>query len=385
MSARGSQPNKFTGTGASPMSTAEPVSEQHCALKTAQRVIAIILENGGLNYDIWFEDLICAQQTIFAALSHVQAPGEVIGYVPASAFNTDGGLMFDIADMYRFEPNHCQSVPVYTVQAPQGEPNDNRHGDMDDRRTIGRPSGLADLEVLVSAAWDDLVNKDDRTSPEDCPDMALITRDELTEYLALTSSHVQAPVGHMRRIGGFDNDGDKPSYMMCYDGAPGSFPVYAAPPAPQVQATAEPWQHVREAINHCIDLPLDGYQPSITQETAAAAISCVDMFEALGFPVGKIFPPDNEAMAFTWEHGGKKLYITSSHEDDKAYFLNATTSPAPQVDEAMVERGAVAIHDHWQNNLTPWAVTCKKQPGAADFFRDISRKGLEAAIGGSKP
>lgn len=33
------------------------------------------------------------------------------------------------------------------------------------------------------AAWDELVNKDDRTSPEEYPDMCLITRDELLAYM----------------------------------------------------------------------------------------------------------------------------------------------------------------------------------------------------------
>ncbi|MEP7453645.1 hypothetical protein [Phyllobacterium sp. SB3] len=36
-------------------------------------------------------------------------------------------------------------------------------------------------------AWDDLVNKDDRTSPEAYRHMALITRDELAEYISDTS------------------------------------------------------------------------------------------------------------------------------------------------------------------------------------------------------
>lgn len=36
----------------------------------------------------------------------------------------------------------------------------------------------------ISSVWQELVEKDDRTSPEEYPDMALITRDELADFLA---------------------------------------------------------------------------------------------------------------------------------------------------------------------------------------------------------
>jgi hypothetical protein len=36
-----------------------------------------------------------------------------------------------------------------------------------------------DTEVMVQAAWQDLLDKDDRTSPEEYPEMALITFEEL--------------------------------------------------------------------------------------------------------------------------------------------------------------------------------------------------------------
>lgn len=39
------------------------------------------------------------------------------------------------------------------------------------------------LREALDECWDDLVNKDDRTSPEEYPDMALITREELGDYL----------------------------------------------------------------------------------------------------------------------------------------------------------------------------------------------------------
>ncbi|WP_062233094.1 hypothetical protein [Aureimonas sp. N4] len=40
---------------------------------------------------------------------------------------------------------------------------------------------------VLDRCWEDLVEKDDRTSPEDYPDHALITRDELAGYLALAA------------------------------------------------------------------------------------------------------------------------------------------------------------------------------------------------------
>lgn len=39
------------------------------------------------------------------------------------------------------------------------------------------------FEELARDAWTDLVDKDDRTSPEEYPDMALITAEELREFM----------------------------------------------------------------------------------------------------------------------------------------------------------------------------------------------------------
>lgn len=39
------------------------------------------------------------------------------------------------------------------------------------------------LEEVLRDAWNDLLEKDDRTSPEDTPDMALITFEELYEFM----------------------------------------------------------------------------------------------------------------------------------------------------------------------------------------------------------
>jgi hypothetical protein len=36
---------------------------------------------------------------------------------------------------------------------------------------------------LIDDLWQDLLDKDDRTSPAEYPDMALITRDEFEAYL----------------------------------------------------------------------------------------------------------------------------------------------------------------------------------------------------------
>lgn len=39
------------------------------------------------------------------------------------------------------------------------------------------------FDDVVREAWTDLVEKDDRRSPEEYPDMALITQDELREFM----------------------------------------------------------------------------------------------------------------------------------------------------------------------------------------------------------
>lgn len=52
----------------------------------------------------------------------------------------------------------------------------------------------AEPGLSAAEAWQDLVDKDDRTSPEEYPDMALITREELADYMQ--AAHAQAePVG----------------------------------------------------------------------------------------------------------------------------------------------------------------------------------------------
>lgn len=46
------------------------------------------------------------------------------------------------------------------------------------------PAQDPDIDGLVDELWQDLLERDDRTSPEEHPDMALITRDELRAALA---------------------------------------------------------------------------------------------------------------------------------------------------------------------------------------------------------
>jgi hypothetical protein len=42
-------------------------------------------------------------------------------------------------------------------------------------------------ENAADKAWNELLNKDDRPSPEEYPEMCLITKDELADFMALAS------------------------------------------------------------------------------------------------------------------------------------------------------------------------------------------------------
>lgn len=56
------------------------------------------------------------------------------------------------------------------------------------------PSNPSGGEALTpEAAWRDLVEKDDRTSPADYPEMCLITFDELADYMASAVSTLPTP------------------------------------------------------------------------------------------------------------------------------------------------------------------------------------------------
>lgn len=52
---------------------------------------------------------------------------------------------------------------------------------------------MAETELLpcIADAWQELLDKDDRTSPEEYPEMALITRDELAEFMARASLSIE--------------------------------------------------------------------------------------------------------------------------------------------------------------------------------------------------
>jgi hypothetical protein len=53
---------------------------------------------------------------------------------------------------------------------------------------------IADLgEELGAPCWHDLCEKDDRTSPEEYPDHALITRSELVEYITVSLDMAMDP------------------------------------------------------------------------------------------------------------------------------------------------------------------------------------------------
>lgn len=52
--------------------------------------------------------------------------------------------------------------------------------------------------LSVDEAWLNLIEKDDRTSPEEYPDMALITRQELAEYMASASAGKVEPVAWIK-------------------------------------------------------------------------------------------------------------------------------------------------------------------------------------------
>lgn len=45
-----------------------------------------------------------------------------------------------------------------------------------------------DIPADVAEAWQELCEKDDRTSPAEHPDMCLITRDELLGYMSLANA-----------------------------------------------------------------------------------------------------------------------------------------------------------------------------------------------------
>lgn len=55
------------------------------------------------------------------------------------------------------------------------------------------PAESVDVERLISDAWDRLLNVDDRNSPEEYPEMALIQFDELAGFMREAAGHTPAP------------------------------------------------------------------------------------------------------------------------------------------------------------------------------------------------
>jgi hypothetical protein len=49
---------------------------------------------------------------------------------------------------------------------------------------------MIDREALAREMWEELVEKDDRTSPKEYPDMALISFEELCNYIVAARAEV---------------------------------------------------------------------------------------------------------------------------------------------------------------------------------------------------
>ena len=66
-----------------------------------------------------------------------------------------------------------------------------------------------ELMAVAQGFWLDLCEKDDRTSPEEYPDMCLITQDELTQMLSYVRalSSPQPAEGEVERVAGVDTTG----------------------------------------------------------------------------------------------------------------------------------------------------------------------------------
>ena len=71
-------------------------------------------------------------------------------------------------------------------------------------------------DAVADALWQDIIEKDDRTSPAECPDMALITWDEfrsaLTDYVAYSPERdlraLDAIWEKVNALGGYVGDTD---------------------------------------------------------------------------------------------------------------------------------------------------------------------------------
>ncbi|HCQ53588.1 hypothetical protein [Brevundimonas diminuta] len=66
-----------------------------------------------------------------------------------------------------------------------------------------QPQASANDQLTADEAWSDLLDKDDRTSPEDQPEMCLITAGELADYMARAQPQAREdaqPVGWLRAV-----------------------------------------------------------------------------------------------------------------------------------------------------------------------------------------
>lgn len=54
------------------------------------------------------------------------------------------------------------------------------------------------MSAALESAWEELVNKDDRTSPAEHPDMCLITREELAQFMTLSGEPLVEVITDLR-------------------------------------------------------------------------------------------------------------------------------------------------------------------------------------------
>lgn len=89
-----------------------------------------------------------------------------------------------------------------------------------------------------------------------------------------------------------------------------------------------------------------------------------------------------------WSQGTRGLFERKQHISnilDAALAATATRTPLPPAvtESELVEDGAQAAYEHWQNipaciASKSWAENCEKLPGSAKFFRDLASKVLSA-------